>query len=237
MKGKKAPGATPQQPLFTEGAPAAPGIDLGAVEALAAQLAAAVDALPLAERVRALNLARRLLHAVSPFAAEPVDCVLWLPEEDVEGNTWNPNTVAPPEMVALVHSVEKYGFTMPLVGSWIGADLARIGINDGFHRHLTPKRSPVIAARLHGYLPISVLKGSMTIADRMSATELHNAARGTHEVTREIAIVQALEEAGWTPAEIGLGTVKSDEELVRIRQLGGAADNLAARAYGNAWEF
>jgi hypothetical protein len=39
------------------------------------ELAAAIGALPLAERVAALNEVRAALHAVNPFAAEPVDFV------------------------------------------------------------------------------------------------------------------------------------------------------------------
>ncbi|MBH9143345.1 ParB/RepB/Spo0J family partition protein, partial [Pseudomonas aeruginosa] len=39
--------------------------------------------LPLAERIEAINRIRRLLHAHSPFAEEPVDCVQWVRAERV----------------------------------------------------------------------------------------------------------------------------------------------------------
>ncbi|EFU7688349.1 transcriptional regulator, partial [Escherichia coli] len=35
------------------------------------------QARPEEETIRALNYLRRVLHEVSPFAQEPVDCVLW----------------------------------------------------------------------------------------------------------------------------------------------------------------
>jgi hypothetical protein len=234
MATKKIPKKKTEQAALFEPPP-----DLSRVEALAAELAATVAALPIRARVEALNRARLALHAVSPFAAEPVDCVLWVPEEAVEKNDWNPNTVAVPEMIALTHSVEKYGYTMPIVGSWLTVDPPRAGINDGFHRTLVPQRSPAVRARCHGYLPLSFLAGTMTEADRMSATELMNQARGTHSVVRELQIVQALEDAGWDAEQIAVGTVKSTEELVRIGQLagGGAAANLASKRYAKSWDF
>lgn len=71
--------------------------------------------LPLAERIEAINRIRRLLHAHSPFAEEPVDCVQWVRAERVAGNDYNPNTVAPPEMRLLRLSIESDGFTQPIV--------------------------------------------------------------------------------------------------------------------------
>lgn len=197
-------------------------------------LVRAVESLPLAAKVEALNRARKALHAISPFQGEPVDCVLWFPQNEVDENHWNPNAVPPPEMVALTHSVRKYGYTMPIVGTRSGA---RVRITDGKHRNVVGRVDPEIRARLHGYLPLSLLQGEFTTADEMSATILHNQARGTHSVAREVEIVKALDAAGWKDDAIGVGLVKSDEELVRMRQVGGAAPNLASGTYGRAWDF
>lgn len=211
------------------------------LNALAEQLAGAIADLPMPERVEALNRARLALHDVSPFKSEPVDCVLWFRAEEVAENTWNPNAVQKPEMVALTHSVQKYGYTMPIVGVRITepepAGPVRIRITDGKHRNVVGRVDSEIRARLHGYLPLSLLKGDFTRADEMSATVLHNQARGTHSVERELAIVQALAEEGWDDDAMGVGLVKSEEELVRMRQLGGAAKNLAATRYAKAWDF
>lgn len=205
------------------------------VEEAIAELVQAVDRLGLAARVEALNRARKALHEVSPFVSEPVDCVLWIPRSESDPNGWNPNGVAPPEMVALTHSMRKYGITMPIVGAHLTEKRARI--TDGFHRHVVCGSDPEVSARVHGYLPFSFLKGDMTEADQMSATVLHNQARGTHSVEREVAIVAALDKAGWTDERVGVGLVKTDEELIRMRQLGGAAPNLASGSYARAWSF
>lgn len=206
------------------------------INAMAHELAQAIDALPLADKVRALNAVRSKLHAVSPFASEPVDCVLWIPRDESERNSWNPNTVAPPEMVALAHSMRTYGITMPIVGARVDGP-ARVRITDGFHRHVVCGTDPEVSARVHGYLPFSLLQGTLTEADQMSATVLHNQARGTHSVEREVAIVAALDAAGWTDERVGVGLVKTDEELIRMRQVGGAAKNLASGSYARAWNF
>ncbi len=40
---------------------------------------------PEEETIQALNHLRRVLHEVSPFAHEPVDCVLWVKADEVVG--------------------------------------------------------------------------------------------------------------------------------------------------------
>ncbi|MGL4194153.1 MAG: hypothetical protein ACRCR0_02470, partial [Edwardsiella piscicida] len=44
-----------------------------------------------AQRIALLNRLRTLLHRYSPFADEPVDCVLWIANERIEANDYNPN--------------------------------------------------------------------------------------------------------------------------------------------------
>ena len=69
------------------------------------------------ETIRALNHLRRVLHEVSPFAQEPVDCVLWVKADEVVANDYNPNVMAPGEKKLLKQSLEKDGFTQPVVVS------------------------------------------------------------------------------------------------------------------------
>lgn len=241
MKAKKK--ISPQGQLF-EVEPATVAPDPAALErvaTLAAELARAIEVLPLPAKVDALNQARRALHQVSPFASEPVDCVQWFRAEEVTENAWNPNVVPPPEFVALTHSVQRFGYTMPIVGVAIREPAAnsplRVRITDGKHRNVVGRVDPEIRARLHGYLPLSLLQGDLTTADEMSATVLHNEARGTHSVERELGIVAHIADQGWTDEQMGLGLVKSREELVRMRQIGGAAQNLASPRYAKAWDF
>ena len=82
---------------------------------LLTQLCDEITALPEAEKIAALNKARQALHEISPFKAEPVDCVLWVPADQVEANDYNPNTVAPPEMKLLALSIGEDGYTQPIV--------------------------------------------------------------------------------------------------------------------------
>ncbi len=211
------------------------------IEALTAQLVELIAELPLRARVAALNLARIGLHRASPFRYEPTDLVLWFPEESVGANDYNPNTVFPPEMTALNHSIEKYGVTMPLVGTPIVASepetTVRIRITDGFHRHLVGRNNASVHARMHGHLPLSLLGGHLTDADVKSATLLMNLARGSHDTKRSIEITASLDAAGWSAEQICVGAVLSSEELVRQRQVGGAAANLKSAQLGRAWTF
>ncbi len=58
-----------------------------------------LNTLSQAERIEALNAFRQLLHDYSPFKSHPVDCVLWVKQESVAPNDYNPNNLAPPENV------------------------------------------------------------------------------------------------------------------------------------------
>ena len=92
----------------------------------------ALDRFPLEEKVKAINSIRELLHKKSPFSEEPVDFVKWVPFEDVHANDYNPNTVAPPEIKLLQHSISEDGYTQPIV-SWKKEGLYEVV--DGFHRN------------------------------------------------------------------------------------------------------
>jgi hypothetical protein len=72
-----------------------------------------INTLPLEQKVEALNAVREELHRISPFRHEPVDLVLWV--KSGEGNDYNPNKVAPPEMRLLEHSILEDGYTQPIV--------------------------------------------------------------------------------------------------------------------------
>jgi hypothetical protein len=69
------------------------------------------------EKITALNAFRQILHEYSPFKSQPVDCVLWVKQDAVSPNDYNPNNVAPPEKRLLLTSLETDGFTQPIVVS------------------------------------------------------------------------------------------------------------------------
>lgn len=63
---------------------------------LTEQLIIHIGDMDIEDRIEALNNIRSMLHEVSPFNREPVDCIQWVPAETVTANDYNPNAVAPP---------------------------------------------------------------------------------------------------------------------------------------------
>ena len=197
-------------------------------------LAKELAALPEPERIRALNEIRKALHEVSPFRAEPVDCVLWVPAEEVEGNDYNPNSVAPPEMRLLEHSITADGYTQPIVAYDEGD---RYVIVDGFHRHRVGKESKRVRERVRGYLPITLIRSDRrSLRDRMAATIRHNRARGVHGVMPMTDIVATLIREGWTDSEIAKELGMDPDEVLRFKQNTGIASLFKNHEYSRAWE-
>ncbi|STT45310.1 Co-activator of prophage gene expression IbrB [Klebsiella pneumoniae] len=60
---------------------------------------------------------------------EPVDCVLWVKADEVVANDYNPNVMAPGEKRLLKQSLEKDGFTQPVV---VSEDKSHYLVVDGF---------------------------------------------------------------------------------------------------------
>src|SRR5438132_11785379 len=119
--------------------------------------------------VSTINTLRLLLHEQSPFASEPVDCVQWIPYEEIRANNYNPNSVAPPEMRLLEHSIVEDGYTQPVV-AW-ETEPERFEVVDGFHRHRVGLECASVRERVRGYLPVSVVAASRPDRrDRIAAT-------------------------------------------------------------------
>lgn len=202
--------------------------------ALTDQLTAAVAALPEPQRVEALNEIRRRLHAVSPFAGEPVDCVIWVPTDQVEANDYNPNSVAPPEMRLLELSIQEDGYTQPIVGF---QEKEHIEVVDGFHRNRVGKESAEVKARVRGYLPVVLInEGRTDRSDRIAATIRHNRARGKHAVSAMSDIVMELARRNWSDEKIGKELGMEPDEVLRLKQITGLAELFADREFSEAWE-
>lgn len=213
--------------------------DLTRIQKLAANLALEIAALPdLGSQVSALNEARGILHNISPFKAEPVDCVLWVPAPTVHQNSWNPNSVAPPEMRLLARSIEADGYTQPIVTCPVVEEDGPVDmVVDGFHRHRVGKEIPEIAARICGYLPVVRLaEGRRDRKDLMAATIRHNRARGKHGVDAMSALVGELVTLGWKDDEIGAELGMQPDEVLRLKQVTGLAALFAEREFSEAWE-
>ena len=100
------------------------------------------------EKIDTINKIKIKLHSISPFKNEPVDCVLWIKNDKIVANDYNPNIVAPPEMELLKHSIEQDGYTQPIV-SWSRDNIYEVV--DGFHRHRCGKEYDEIKDRVNGY--------------------------------------------------------------------------------------
>lgn len=203
--------------------------------ARAEMIAAEVAALPLAQQVDALNRIRQALHGVSPFQAEPVDCVLWVPADQVQANDYNPNRVAPPEMRLLKRSIQQDGYTQPIVG-YANGD-ATVEVVDGFHRNRVGKEDKQVRARIHGYLPVAVINGDRSDRkDRVAATIRHNRARGVHAVMPMTDIVADLLRRGWTDAEVAAELGMDADEVLRFKHHSGLPELFKSQGYSMAWE-
>lgn len=204
------------------------------VDALAGRLAALIAALPLPDRVSALNRARSTLHAVSPFTSEPVDLVTWVPADMVHANDYNPNSVAPPEMRLLAHSIQADGYTQPIVAAH---DEQGEQVVDGFHRHRVGKEVPAVRKRVHGYLPIVHIRVDREDrSDRIASTIRHNRARGKHGVNPMSSIVAELHKRGWSDERVAQELGMDADEVLRLKQITGIAALFKDRDYSKAWE-
>ena len=66
--------------------------------------------------------------------------------DKIRANSYNPNSVAPPEMELLETSIWEDGYTMPIVCYYL-KDQDMYEIVDGFHRYTTMKNSKRIFDR------------------------------------------------------------------------------------------
>lgn len=219
-----------------------PGVSAAQLDFFSSSLLAQASAifkklaeLPEENRVAMLNALRKELHQYSPFAAEPVDCVLWVPCEQVNANDYNPNAVAPPEMRLLEHSITEDGYTQPIV-AW-----ERDGgfeVVDGFHRNRVGRESEVIRKRVRGYLPLSVINVDRhDRGDRIASTIRHNRARGKHKVQAMADIVVELKRRNWTDEKIGRELGMEPDEVLRLTQITGLAEMFSNQEFSQAWDL
>ena len=192
-----------------------------------------IDQLDLDSKVDLINKLRVALHKKSPFKHEPVDCVIWVRNTNVVANDYNPNSVAPPEMKLLEHSITEDGYTQPIV-SWINGD--KNEVVDGFHRHRVGKESESVRTRVHGYLPVVVINNDREDKnDRMAATIRHNRARGEHKVDSMAEIVIELKRRFWTDEKIAHELGMEPDEVLRLQQVTGLAGLFKDGEFSEAW--
>lgn len=187
------------------------------------------------ECVEAINALRLELHKHSPFAAEPVDCVQWVRADDVIANDYNPNSVAPPEMKLLEHSINKDGYTQPIV-VWRAGD--KMEVVDGFHRNRVGKECASVRKRVKGYLPVVVANlGEGDRSDRIAATIRHNRARGKHRVQAMSDIVIELKRRNWSDDRIAKELGMDADEVLRLCQISGLVEAFSDQQFSQAWDI
>ena len=186
-------------------------------------------------RVRTINALRRELHGYSPLKAEPVDCVQWVPAEQVSANDYNPNAVAPPEMRLLEHSISEDGYTQPIVAFRTGPESYEVV--DGFHRNRVGRESVAVRKRLLGFLPLAVINADRADrGDRIAATIRHNRARGKHQVEAMSDIVVELKRRNWSDERISRELGMDQDEILRLCQITGLADLFSDQEFSRAWD-
>lgn len=194
------------------------------------------------ERIELINQLRETIHEHSPLRDEPVDFVRWVPAEQVSGNAYNPNTVAPTEKKLLEHSISEDGLTQPIVAWPTGRDLdghVTFEVVDGFHRNLVVRNSDTVRERVHGMLPISTINSwRADEEDRMAATVRHNRARGQHAVepiaTIALNLYRRRKRAPlqYVCDELGM----DEEEARRLMMQGGLGEAYADEEFSRAWD-
>ena len=193
-----------------------------------------LQSLPEEERINAINAFRQAIHNNSPFREQPIDCVLWVKQESITANDYNPNNVAPPEKRLLCKSLEMDGFTQPIVVT--ENDARHYEIVDGFHRHEIGSNRAILKRQLKGYLPVTCLrKERQKKLDRMAATIRHNRARGRHQINAISEIVRELAQLGWNDEKIGKELGMDSDEVLRLKQINGLLELFTDRRYSEAW--
>jgi ParB-like chromosome segregation protein Spo0J len=187
------------------------------------------------DKIDCINKIKLMLHEASPFNSQPVDCVLWVKNETVKANDYNPNSVAPPEMELLRISIANDGYTQPIV-SMDNSDGTREVI-DGFHRNRVGKECEDIQSKVHGYLPVVTIRESQSdLNNRVASTIRHNRARGKHKVESMSDIVVDLKRRNWSPEKIAKELGMDSDEVLRLSQISGLVEMFNNKDFSIAWE-
>lgn len=188
------------------------------------------------DKVDIINSVKIFMHERSPMRSEPVDCVLWVKNDTVYANDYNPNSVAPPEMELLRLSISNDGYTQPIVSMLNETGEGREVI-DGFHRNRVGKECSDIQQRVHGYLPVVTINSEVSDKEnRMASTIRHNRARGKHKIEAMSEIVMDLKKRNWSDSKIAKNLGMDQDEVLRLCQIGGLSELFSDKEFSQAWE-
>lgn len=162
----------------------------------------------------------------------PVYNVIPVPIEKVKPNTYNPNSVALPELKLLYDSIREDGYTMPIV-CYYDKDEDIYVIVDGFHRYRIMLENTDIYQRENGMIPVSVIDKPLDC--RMASTIRHNRARGSHNVDLMSNIIKELHELGRSDTWISRHLGMDKDEILRLKQITGLTSLFKDIDFGKAW--
>ena len=165
--------------------------------------------------------------------SSPVYNIISVPIEKIEPNTYNPNSVAPPELKLLYDSIKEDGYTMPIV-CYYDSEKDLYIIVDGFHRYRIMLDYQDIYEREGGKLPVSVI--DKPIDCRMASTIRHNRASGSHDVDLMSYIISELHELGRSDAWISRHLGMDKDEILRLKQITGLTALFKEVEFGRAWK-
>lgn len=164
----------------------------------------------------------------------PVYNVKSIPIDKIQANTYNPNSVAPPEMKLLYKSILEDGYTMPIVCYYL-KDEDKYEIVDGFHRYRVMLEHKDIYERENGCLPVVTI--DKDLSNRMASTIRHNRARGTHSIELMTNIVADLVESGMSDSWIMKNIGMDAEELLRLKQISGLMSLFKDKDFSKSWNI
>lgn len=183
------------------------------------------------DKVGFLNEIKGYLSELSPIKDNPVDKVIWVKQEDVIANNYNPNHVAPKELSLLHNSIKEDGYTQPIVTIY-DEEINKYVIVDGFHRNLVGRKYSDIKERCMGYLPIVVMEKN--INQRMASTVRHNRARGSHSVEGMTNIIFSMMKEGCSEMEICQKLGLEKQEFNKLKYITGFAKLFKNYEYSKA---
>lgn len=200
------------------------------------EIAVLISEMEIDEKIDCINQLKLAMHEISPLKSEPVDCVLWVKNNSVHANDYNPNSVAPPEMELLRVSIMEDGYTQPIVTFKDGDNTREVV--DGFHRNRVGKECQDVNKRVHGYLPVVTIKEDKTDkGDRIASTIRHNRARGKHKVDAMSDIVVELKRRNWSEDKIAKHLGMDPDEILRLCQISGLAEMFKDQEFSKSWEI
>ena len=178
----------------------------------------------------------------------PVLNVKMVPIYKVVANDYNPNRVARPELLLLKHSIEKDGYTQPIVTYHEKKNDIYI-IVDLFNRYrcskeftntnlemLTLFRENYVSEVMLGKKEIPIVVINKQIQNRMASTIRHNRARGTHQIKDMSLLVNDLIQLGWNDDRICKELGMELDEVIKLKQATGLKEAFQNHEFSKSWE-